>query len=245
MDEIRIGQALEKRMEREEQGQVKKALRKGEDRKETRNILIIAGILVGMLLFSIAGFKVYNQLTGVGIINLDELHQKNLEGDLDPEEGYLYNGYSFIFVDGMWWTEMKEGKVLLKIPLHFGPREVEEVKMEGSLSGDFNKGTVVFMVIDPEFSNKYYSLALSELNFNIVEGIRKKPVAACSKENEICTDREILNCENTKGKPVIELRWGGEPKITSKGTCVLISGEEYGLVKAADRLIWQWYGVMN
>ncbi len=245
MDEIKIGEALEKQMEKEEVGEVEKALNESEDKGDGKSILIMIGVLIGVVVVAFGGFKLYDHFTGAEVINVDELHKDNLEGELDSEEGYVYEGFSFVFVDGLWWTEMKKGDVLLKIPLHFGPREVEEVKVVGKLGPGFNEGEEVFMVIDPEFADKHYTLALSELNFNVAKGVGRKPVAACSKENIICEDREILNCDDTGGKPVIELRYGGEPKITLEGTCILISGEEYGIVKAADRLIWQWYGVMQ
>lgn len=249
MEEIKIGEALERRMEKEENIRIKKALTEsGEEisKKEGKNILIMVGVLIGVLLVSVGGFRVYNHLTSAGVIDIDELHLKNIEGKLSPEEGYVYGKYSFIFADDLWWTDINRGDRWLKVRLHFGPREVEEVEIEGELDKEFNEGNEVYMAIDPEFGNKYLTLALSEVNLNVVQGIRRKPVAVCTKENEtVCEDREILNCGNTKGKPVIELRWGGEPKITLQGTCILISGEDYGLVKAADRLIWQWYNVME
>ncbi len=249
MEEIKIGEALERQMEKEDNVQVKKAITEsGEEisKKEGKNILMIIGILVGVLLVSMGGFRMYDHLTSAGVIDVDELHLKNIEGNLDPEEGYIYGQYSFIFADDLWWTDINRGDRWLKVRLHFGPREVKEVEVEGSLDKGFNEGEEVYMAIDPEFGNKYLSLALSEVNLNIVQGIRRKPIGVCSRENEtVCEDREILSCENTKGKPVIELRWGGEPKITLEGTCILISGEDFGIVKAANRLIWQWYGVLE
>lgn len=243
MDEITVGEALEKQIKKEETAGLGKVLR---DKKEGRNILITIGILAAVLLFSIGGFKIYSSLTGAVTVNIDELHLKNLEGGLAPEEGYIYGENSFVLADGLWWTDIKRKDRWLKVRLHFGPREVEEVKIAGNLDEQFNQGIEVYMAIDPEFGNKYLTLALTEVNLNVVQGIGRKPIGVCTRENEtVCEGREILNCENTKGKPVIELRWGGEPKITLDGTCILITGEDYGLVKAADRLIWQWYRVMN
>ncbi|MBR9683313.1 hypothetical protein GOV03_02120 [Candidatus Woesearchaeota archaeon] len=247
MDEIKIGQALERQVDREEQGELKGALKESEgSRKDGKSILIMVGILVGVLVFSMGGFKAYDQLTGAATINIDEIHLKNIEGKLDPSEGYIYGQNSFIFADGLWWTDINRGDRWLKVRIHFGPREVEEVKIEGYPDAAFNDREEVYVAIDPVFGNKYLTLALSEVNLNMVQGLMRKPVAVCSRENEtVCVDREILNCENTKGKPVIEFRWGGEPKITLDGTCILISGEDMGIVKAANRLIWQWYGVMR
>lgn len=245
MDEIKIGKALEEEESRGEGGWEKRG---GEEEKgggDGKKIGILLLVLAGVMLLSIGGFKAYDYFTGAEIIDVDYLHKENLEGDLEPERGYMYRSYSFVFIDGLWWTEVYQGGVKVIPRLHFGPREVEEVKVGGRLSSSFNEGEVVYIAIDPELANKYYTLALSELNFNVVKGIKRQPVAACTKENSICEGREILSCENSQGKPVIELKYGGEEKIELKGNCILVSGEDYGMVKAADRLIWQWYGVMG
>ena len=55
----------------------------------------------------------------------------------------------------------------------------------------------------------------------------------------------MLNCKNPQGKPVIELKWANKTKITSQGTCILVEGKDYGIVKAVDRLVLQWYGIMK
>lgn len=247
MDEIKIGGALGKGPgEGEEKVRLGKILPEGEkSSRENKNILILILILIGVMVFSIGGFKAYTHFTGAEIIDVDYLHKENLEGDLDSERGYVYRGYSFVFIDGLWWTEIYQGGVKVIPRLHFGPREAEEVIVEGRLGEEFNKGDVVYMAIDPELSNKYLTLALSEINFNVVKGIKRQPKAVCTKEHSICKEREILNCEKTQGKPVIELRYGGGAKVTLKGSCILVSGEDYGIVKAADRLVWQWYGVMG
>jgi len=160
----------------------------------------------------------------------------------------MYDGFSFVKADYFWWTEIKQPDRALKIPLRFGPREVENVTIEGKLDPKFNFGEDVYMGIDPYFADKYYTIALSELNNNLATGIRRRPVAACTKGNDdLCQDRPILNCTSTKGLPLIELQYqeGETGKIALKGTCILITGQDFDLVRAADRLIWQWYGIMK
>lgn len=239
MSNIKISKALKKE-EKKGRDWLDKTLSEGQASKEEekKNIILVIGVLVGILVVSMAGFKIYNHFTGAKTVSIGEIEQLNNKG-----ESYSIKGYNFIYIDGMWRTDIKLGDRLLRVPLHFGPREASEVLIEGNLSSDFNKGDEVFMAIDPTFSNKYYSLALGELSMNVVKGLNRKVLAACTKNDTICVDREILNCENTQGKPVIELRYEGESKITMNGTCILISGTGYGIVKAADRLLWQWYGV--
>ncbi len=212
---------------------------------DSKGLLFIVLGIVGLFILLIAGFGAYNYFTTAAVVNVDELHQENLVGDLDDEEGYVYNGYSFVKADGLWWTEMNKFGTLLKIPLHFGPRELEDIPVSGELDSSFNDGEEVFIAIDPEVQNKYYTLAISELSFNTVKGLDRIPVGSCTKENWACDNRTIVSCENPQGQPVIELALANETKIELDGTCIKVSGREYGIVKAVDRILYQWYGVME
>jgi len=143
--DIRIGRALEDEQEKQDIGEVQDAVKTeiledsgAPDSSETRNILIGVAVLIGIFVVVFGGFKLYDNLTSAAVIDIDELHDENLEGDLNNEEAYVYNGFSFVLVDGLWWTEVLKssdsGDTLLKIPLHYGPRDLEEVVYTGSVS---------------------------------------------------------------------------------------------------------------
>lgn len=211
-------------------------------------ILVMAILIGGLVLATFGGFSLYNNLTSANVVTIDLLHQENLEGKLDEDEGYTYNGYSFVNIDGLWWTETNKFGVRLKIPLHFGPRELEEISLEGNLDPLFNFGEEVYVAIDPYVVNKYYTLAISEFSFNLVKGMERIPVGSCTEESPDCGNRTIINCETTEGRPVVELafQYDAKPRIDFRGTCVKISGgDDYGIVKAVDRLLYEWYGIMK
>ena len=177
-------------------------------------------------------------------IDIDELHKKNLAGELDESEGYMYNGFSFVLVDGLWWTEVNPPGRIIKVPLHFGPKEVENISVEGKLSTDFNKEDI-YIAINPYVNNKYYTLSLMELNTNIVQGTQRGIITACTENTTICNDRPIISCNNTNNHPVIELVIAEKPKIEFKGTCIKISGTDYDLTKSVDKLIYMVYKIIN
>ncbi len=212
---------------------------------EGKGLLIVLGVLAGIFILSFMGLKLYNSVTAASVVNDDDLDQQNLAGELGTATGYVYNGYSFVYTDGLWWTEMNKFGTLLKVPLHFGPKELEDIPVRGNLDPDFNKGLEIYIAIDPEVRDKYYSLALSELSFNVVKGLDRKPIGSCTKEDWACENRTIISCENSLGKPVIELVLANESRIDISGTCIKLSGQEYGIVKATNRLLYQWYGVMG
>ncbi|MBI2146499.1 hypothetical protein HYU22_04110 [Candidatus Woesearchaeota archaeon] len=214
---------------------------------DSQRILIAIAVVavIFVLILSIGKFSFLDNIKGPQTLSLDQLHQLNKEGKLDEERGYMYNGYSFVLNDDLWWMEREVFGTLIKVPLHFGPKQVEEVPIRGQLNPAFNEGGKVYLAIDPEVRSKYYSLAISELSFNLAKGIGREPVGSCTAENWACENRTIVTCQNTGGRPVIELVLQNETGIELSGTCIKISGQEYGIVKAANRVLYKWYGVME
>lgn len=216
-------------------------------RYDSQRILIAIAIIAVLfaLVLSVGKFSFLDKVKGTQTLTLDQLHQLNKEGKLDESRGYLYNGYSFVLNEDLWWMEKEIFGTLVKVPLHFGPKQVEDVPIRGQLDPKFNDGGQVYLAIDPEVRNKYYSLALSELSFNLAKGIGREPVGSCTRDDWACENRTIVSCQNTGGRPVIELVLQNETGIELSGTCIKISGQEYGIVKAANRVLYMWYGVME
>jgi hypothetical protein len=211
-----------------------------------KSIIIMIAVLAALFSLFLGGSYFYNSFTTAAVVSVDDLHQQNLNNELNEEEGYVYNGYSFVKADGLWWTEMDKFGTLFKVPLHFSPLELEDIIITGSLEQEFNVGEKIFISIDPKVNDAYYALAVSELSFNTAQGIDRVPVGSCIEDHWACENRTIISCDNQQGKPVIELSYGEEiPSVSMQGTCIKLSGLEYGLTKAVDRLLYQWYGIMN
>ena|SRR3989344_4961588 len=244
-DKIEIAQALDTKEKTNEEKEISSLIQEEKSTTSGKGIVIMMLVLIGIFALFIGGSYVYNKLTSADVVNIDQLHEQNLEEKLDEETGYVYNGYSFVKADGLWWTEIHIREMNLNIPLHFGPKEVEFVPMKGTMDPAFNIGENMYIAIDPTTADKYYTLATSELSFNIAKGINRIPVGSCTEENYICENRTIVSCENTQGKPVVELALAEETRIDISGTCIKVSGSEYGIVKAVDRLLYHWYGIMD
>jgi hypothetical protein len=249
MSDEQLGQELEQKAQQEEQVEVQKALSSEADasnKGDGKAIFIMLAVIIGVFALTFAGFKLYDGVTAAAVIDIDALHQDNLNGDLSEEEGYVYEGYSFVYVDGLWWTEVKPKSTLIKIPLHFGAKQVENISVQGTLdTKGFNNGKEVYIAVDPNIVNKYYTLSLSELTFNIVKGVDRNIITSCTENASICENRTIVNCDSTQGLPVIQLTVANETKVEYKGTCILISGDDYDLVRATDRVLLKWYGIMK
>lgn len=220
-------------------------------KNDNKVILFSLLILIGTFILIFVGLNIYSNYVAVPeVIDIDELHQVNLAGELGNETAYTHNGFSFVKADGLWWTEVvtiiNEEKTLVKMPLHYGPRDLVNVTISGELTDDFNKGKNVYISIDPSVINKYYTLGLAELSANLAKGIQRSPVGSCIVEDPDCVGRDIVSCENNpEGLPTIE--FSVDPEIESQiellDNCIKITGNEEGIVKAVDYLILSWYGM--
>ena len=138
---------------------------------DSKTIGITAAVLVGLFLVAGFGGDIIGMFDGIAptsavVADVDTLHDQNIEGTLNSEEGYMYNEFSFVLLDGLWWTELVKNRVdgqgieIVKTPLHYGPQDVEAVTNSGVLDASFDSEIEVFLAIDPNVQNKYYTLDL-------------------------------------------------------------------------------------
>ena len=247
---VKAGKAVQKELDQQQEQEIsllaENDLQASAQQNDSKSVLILIGVLIAVFVVAIAGFKAYNHFTAAGVVLIDDLHQQNLDGKLDSDEGYVYNGYSFVKADGLWWTGVEVKDRVIKIPLHYGPRDVETIPVTGKLAPEFNQGEKIYVAIDPEVNyDKYYTLGLMELNNNILQGINRDIEAACSKANPVCENRTVISCENSNGQPVVQLSVDEKPSVTLKGTCIDIRGNGEELVKSVDLALYVWYKVMG
>ncbi len=212
--------------------------------KDRKFIFIVTGVVILLFILAVGGLKITESFTGAAVLSVEELHQKNLAGELHDDRGLMYNGFSFVKYEGLWWTDLLIGERRVRVPLHFSPAEVQDIPVTGELDSGFNAGNSVYLAIDPTVVSGHYVVAMRELGANIAQGIGRDSIGACTTEHEGCEDREILSCDNTQGKPVIELAIAEEAGVELNGSCIKIKGTDYELLQATARLIYKWYQVM-
>ncbi len=165
-------------------------------------------------------------------------------------EKYTYNGFEFRKLGDIWYVRVQpEGQNnLFKVPLHATPRDVKNISVVGDIDNEkFNKKEI-YITFDPDLSDekelKYVALASAELSLSMAQALGAVPIAACSRnETASCSDRPIKDCSSNDS--VIYLKEAPEPKVTFQGSCVLVEGKDYDIVRATDRLLLWWYGIMR
>jgi len=204
-------------------------------------------IMVAVIIVGFAGFFIYTNFfsspTGA-VVTIDDLHEQNIDGKLSQDEGYMYNGFSFVNFDGLWYTKIIINEQPYSIPLHFGPIQVENVTVGGEVSENFNKYQDIYIAIDPLAEDSdYTALAASELAQNMAAAIKRRPVGACTvNETATCTFRPIVSCDTTE-RPIIQLLQEPGPDVELDDNCITLRGQGYDLVRAVDALLFLWYGI--
>ncbi len=215
-------------------------------RKERRQLITIIIVIAVILAVASGTFSVLKFSKAPQALPIDTLHNLNKQGKLSEERGYMYGDHSIVMSDGLWWSDVYVLGTLYKTPLHFGPKDLENIIISGELNDSFNQQPDIYIAINPETSDKYYSLAISELSLNLAKVMNRAPIGACTSKNDlVCPERQIVSCSNPNGSPTIELELSDTPSVQLQGTCIKITGKDYDLTKSVDRLLYQWYGVMQ
>jgi len=224
-----------------------KELEKKTEKKISDKVLIISVAVIIVIIALILGLKFFPK-EKTQPKTIDDLHLLNLEGKLKPEQGYIYNQYSFVFANGLWYTQVQTiaGTTLFDIPLHYAPKDLEDIPIEGEFNSTlFNSERGIYITFDPLGQNlNYVALAVGEFDQSIINAFNKIPIAACDKnETKACSTRPIIKCDNTD-KPVLYLQQKPETKVIFDNNCMIVQGIGPEIVRAVDRLLLKLYGIM-
>ena len=198
------------------------------EKKESKKLGIIIVSLVALFLLFIGVF----------------LYSKS-QGSFLPT--YTYNGFVFEKIAGLWNTEWQRGNTIYKIHLRYGPKEAEAVPLV--FDDAFVITNTTYITFDPEGEDLgYVALASTEITLSLSNVFGIQAVAACSRNaTDACHKRPIVNCESSNGttESIIFIKEHPEPKVSVQDNCLVIQGRKEEIVRAADKVIWKWYGIIK
>ncbi|MFC1723201.1 hypothetical protein ACFL0V_03605 [Nanoarchaeota archaeon] len=215
-----------------------------EDSKKDTKKLLIAVFVIFALFAAVFGVA-YLRSGEDEPLTIDGLHTLNVKGKLAEEEGYLYNGFSFVKYNDVWYTQVEKGNTIYDITFNNDPRSVEQIPVSGNLGG-FASDNKVFVTFDPEGEDlKFVAVANYGLSRSLVRAFGYEMKAGCTKNvTKACGSAGVITCDD-KDKSVIFFREADDPAILLKGNCVVVQGSGEDIVRAKDRLLLRWYGISN
>ncbi len=214
-------------------------------RLASRKTLTYGAVLIAVFFLVLLVAIFFMEKPGPLPVTIDEYHDINLRGELDPKDGYLYNGFSFVKVRNTWYTRLKRenSTETYQLELRYGPRDVEEIPLTGDYLYHLSFNST-FITFDPQGKDfPHIALAAADLSTNLVRVFNITPHAACTQsDDKACLNRPLIQC--TQGIPSIFIKEDPLSGVTAEGTCITLQGEGFNLVKAANRLLLAWYGIM-
>ena len=239
-EDIKESERMDKAITKSFAPQLPKADPEGTENSK-RRMLWMAGIVavVLLLVFTFTFFR------SEEVATIQDVSGHTVAGVID--ERYSYNGFNFVKIDEVWYTEMLNNNRRLTIPLHYGPKEMEDIKITGEVDDRFTRAKLVHIAFNPVDHNlSYVALANGELSLSLSRAMGLKLKAACVvNETNPCAKQPILSCDTDREKAIVELKQSDETSIQYKGNCILITGRDWDLVRAVDRLLLKWYRIME
>lgn len=212
---------------------------------DAKHLYVIIGVIIIIFALIMFGARLANRTPAV--MSIDDLHELNFKGKLDKDQGYLYNGFSFVKFRSNWFTRFlrQEDGQTYAVELRYGPRDVGDVPIIGDynfIPANYNSTYITF---DPLGNNlSHVALAAADLSSNLAGILQIYPYAACTRnETRGCIRRPIVSCGS--GLPIIYLKETPVASIEQRDTCLIISGQELDLIKAVDRWLLTVYGMME
>ena len=179
---------------------------------------------------------------------MDELFSAVSNGSYETPEAYTYRGYPIISINGLWTTRIqKEDGSVIETRFRFQPNETLEVQKNGSLSKDAFNTNLMVISIDPYYPNQsVLGIAGVELGGNLFKSVNAEIHTACSVNTTdgTCEGRLIASCNNTI-VPTFEFYNEGPTRIELDDKCIQFYGEDLDVIKAVDRYLYEWYGIIK
>ena len=166
----------------------------------------------------------------------------------EDENKLTYSNFEFVNINGLWQTKWEREGQLYILDFRYNPEQVEDIPVTGATDARFQFETV-YITVDPSEERlqgtAYVTLAGVELARKLTEPFYRTVITACTiNETEACKERPIVTCENTNST-VIYLKKANETKIALDGNCATIQGNGQEIVRAADKALFQWLGIMS
>jgi len=180
-------------------------------------------------------------------LDLEALHAKNLAGKLDEDKGFVMKGRSFVFFDNLWYAELSTpaGDRTFNVPFHFSPREVAHIQPIGTLNfTKFQNYRTFYSVIDAtDEEGGYLGVAKLETAQFLINAFGRTIVDGCIKNETLaCSTRPIVQCNSTD-LPVLYFASEDETNLLYIDNCAIISGRGAELLKATDRMLYDFLGL--
>ncbi|MFH1211562.1 MAG: hypothetical protein V1659_01390 [Candidatus Woesearchaeota archaeon] len=236
-DDLKVEESKHAEEEKHEEKESLIAEKKEKRKKSVRTGHIVIGILV---------------IIGV-ILSLIYLLNPKSEINANGKSGYIYtyNGYEFWQdEDGFWNTKMTKhsGDVQYVATFYYGPRDLEDITIvyrNNTFAEQLDTDKKAYITFDPEDTGMaYIAVAASSLSTALKKVYFSDAIASCTKPIDVCENRPTITCDNTDSV-VIFVDSDPEMSVVYEKNCLIIKGQGDDLIRAVNKALLGWYGIVK
>lgn len=191
--------------------------------KEQRTKTLMSVFMVAILMMSVISFALFF---------------------MNDNSSSSYNKHKFDYTIEGWQTSVKTETGDYYLLTQYHPKDVENIEFLGSEAkrGDFE--SVVYFAAKTENERA----AAREISRNILA--QKKEIACLPEDanSQECVNKTVKSCENANNIQkiiVFKEAEGNQSSIEYFSNCVTITGNEYNMIKAADKFIFLAFDIMK
>ncbi|MBI4145284.1 hypothetical protein HY493_03690 [Candidatus Woesearchaeota archaeon] len=166
----------------------------------------------------------------------------------EPPRGEIvtYNNFEFEYKEDLWWSLWQNEDTQYILSMHYNPLQTLNISVAGRINPTFERDTI-YVTFDPRpESQAYVALAAAELSLNLVRAIGVKTIPACLvNETEPCATRPIVDCDTPNVSVIVLNNVNLTTNIRLKNDCIILSGHDEELVRAVDRMVYTFYGIIT
>ncbi|HSU72324.1 MAG TPA: hypothetical protein VLJ21_00565, partial [Candidatus Binatia bacterium] len=158
-----------------------------------------------------------------------------------------YQGFTFVKQDGLWQTQWQQDNVQLLLGFHFTPQETLNITPGIAQSWNpvrFDQQQVV-IAFDPNKEDQtYIQLAAAELAFKLTSLGYNVSAGYTKNASEEFPPRPVVSCMTKNTSVIIIQDLNVTPAVVLQDTCITLYGDRSELVRALDRLLYTFYGIL-
>ncbi len=215
-------------------------------------------ILLIVIVASVAGYLIYKNYNNA---KDKEIQSRDPLLEVFRDDYYVYNNYEFRKdINGIWNTELYDpiNNDVYKIGLHYGPKDLIDIpinrKSKDLLAYSLNYTPVgadigkkhgsLFLQLDPYIESARLSLAFYEAKTSLEQVFNLLIGPVFTEIHPKRPEIPVRKCGETD-EPIIYLKWEDPAQIQMvSDSCVIVSGTEFEMVRAVNRLLLFYYGIM-
>ena len=195
----------------------------------------LAAIFIGILIVLLMGAFLFGQW----------FKQKTIPA---PEQK-TYNNFVFTKQGDTWTTTWQHDRNTYLLQMRYFPQDIELVPLTGTINTTTWNQKNITITFDPNIleNYKYVALAAGELGLSLKRAMGRNPTFTCTTNQttqDACLEVQPATCNSTT-QPVILLNPQGPAEITFNQNCITLSGTDLELLRAADKLLYMWYGIVS